>query len=65
MREIEVIGSFRYGRWFAAVVAAIVAGALVALLRTARFGLGQVAEAFQLAADRRHAMKVQLDFRTG
>ena len=63
MREIEVVGSFRYGAEYAEAVAAIAAGAPVAPLRSAGFGLDGVDEAFALALDRRRAMKVQLDFR--
>jgi L-idonate 5-dehydrogenase len=63
MRELEVLGSFRYGPEYADAVAAIAAGAPVAPLRTAGFGLEAVDEAFALALDRKRAMKVQLDFR--
>lgn len=63
MREIDVVGSFRYGPEFADAVAAIAGGAPVAPLRSAAFGLDGVDEAFALALDRTRAMKVQLDFR--
>ena len=63
MREIEVVGSFRYGPEFADAVGAIADGAPVEPLRSAAFGLSGVDEAFALALDRSRAMKVQLDFR--
>jgi L-idonate 5-dehydrogenase len=63
MREIDVVGSFRYGAEFAQAVAAIAGGAPVAPLRSASFGLAGKDAAFALALDRTRAMKVQLDFR--
>jgi len=64
-REIEIRGSFRFHEEFAEAVAAINAGRIdVGQLLTRRFPAGEAVAAFELAADRRRSMKVQLDFTT-
>lgn len=62
-REIEIRGSFRFHDEFADAVAMINRQDLALNeLLSATFPLDQAVAAFEMAADRRRAMKVQLDF---
>ncbi len=62
-KEIDMRGAFRFHAEFADAVALINAGTLdLAPLLTARFGMENAEQAFELAGDRNRAMKVQLDF---
>jgi L-idonate 5-dehydrogenase len=60
-KEIELKGSFRFGEEFAAAVDHLAAGTIdVSPLLTAIVPLAEAVRAFDLAADRTRAMKVQL-----
>jgi L-idonate 5-dehydrogenase len=61
MREIEVIGSFRYIEEYAGAVRALADGVDVTPLMSGIFPLDRAREAFDLASDRTRATKVQLD----
>ncbi|MFT4959333.1 MAG: L-idonate 5-dehydrogenase [Paracoccaceae bacterium] len=62
-KEIEIRGAFRFHEEFAEAVDMVNANALnLAPLLTKRFAIADAVAAFELAADRNHAMKVQLDF---
>ena len=62
-REITLRGSFRFDAEFAEAVAAISDGTVdVGPLLTATFPLAEATAAFELAADKRRSMKVQLAF---
>jgi L-idonate 5-dehydrogenase len=62
-KEIELRGTFRFHEEFALAVA-LIGGGLVDVmpLLTETIPLSQAREAFELAADRKRAMKVQLAF---
>jgi L-idonate 5-dehydrogenase len=62
-KEIELRGTFRFHEEFALAVA-LIGGGLVDVmpLLTETVPLAKVREAFELAADRKRAMKVQLAF---
>ncbi len=62
-KELEIRGSFRFHPEFALAVRLINEGRVdLAPLVTQRFPIAQAREAFELAGDRRRAMKVLLDF---
>ena len=62
-KEIEIRGAFRFHEEFAEAVEMVNAGRLnLGPLLTKRFAITEAVAAFELAADRNHAMKVQLDF---
>jgi len=61
MRELEIIGSFRYIEEYAGAVAALAEGVDVTPLMSGIFPLSKAREAFDLASDRQAATKVQLD----
>jgi L-idonate 5-dehydrogenase len=62
-KEVALLGSFRFHDEFAWAVRFIADGSIpVASLLTAVFPLSDAVEAFDLASDRRRAMKVQLSF---
>lgn len=62
-KEIEIRGAFRFHEEFADAVDMVNSGTLnLAPLLTRRFPMTDAVAAFELAADRNHAMKVQLDF---
>jgi L-idonate 5-dehydrogenase len=65
MRELEVIGSFRYIEEYAGAVRALADGVNVTPLMSGIFPLDRAREAFELASDRKVATKVQLDFARG
>jgi L-idonate 5-dehydrogenase len=62
-KEIEIRGAFRFHEEFAEAVEMVNAKTLnLAPLLTKRFPMADAVAAFELAADRNHAMKIQLDF---
>ncbi len=62
-RELTLRGTFRFHGEFATAVALISDGAIdVAPLLTAVLPLAEATPAFELAADKRRSMKVQLAF---
>jgi len=61
MRELEVVGSFRYVEEYASAVAALAEGVDVTPLMSGIFPLSEAREAFDLASDRVSATKVLLD----
>lgn len=62
-KEIEMRGAFRFHEEFTEAVAMINADALpLAPLLTHVFSLNEFRNAFEIAGDRRQAMKVQIDF---
>jgi L-idonate 5-dehydrogenase len=62
-KEFELRGTFRFHEEFALAVAVLAAGAIdVRPLLTATVPMADAKAAFELAGDRRHAMKVQLAF---
>lgn len=62
-KEIEIRGAFRFHEEFAEAVEMVNAKTLnLAALLTKRFPMSDAVAAFELAADRNHAMKIQLDF---
>jgi L-idonate 5-dehydrogenase len=61
-REIEVIGSFRFTTEYAESVAALAGTLDVTPVMSGSFELGRAQEAFELASQRRAAMKVLLRF---
>lgn len=62
-KELDLRGSFRFHAEFATAVALMQRGLIdVGPLLTHTFPLGAFGEAFETAADRSQAMKVQLDF---
>ena len=62
-QEVDYIGSFRFHEEFGLAVEAIAGGAIdVAPILSAQVPMSRVDEAFQLAADRHRALKVQLVF---
>lgn len=62
-KEISMRGTFRFDREFAWAVGFIGSGAIdVGALLTERVPMGEAVRAFELAGDRRRAMKVQLVF---
>ncbi len=64
-KEIEIRGAFRFHEEFAEAVEMVNAKTLnLAPLLTKRFPMADAVAAFELAADRNYAMKVQLDFTT-
>ena len=60
-RELELVGSFRFIAEFQQAVDALAGGLDVHPLLSGSFPLDRAAEAFELASDRKAAMKVQLD----
>ncbi len=62
-KELSICGSFRFHAEFAQAVGLINEGRVnLAPLVTRSFPMTQAREAFELAGDRRRAMKVQIDF---
>lgn len=62
-KELSVVGSFRFHDEFAQAVALIDAGRVdLAPMLTRRFDAAEAVAAFELASDRRRAMKVQIGF---
>lgn len=62
-KEIEIRGAFRFHEEFAEAVEMVNSGQLnLAPLLTKRFPINDAVAAFELASDRNHAMKIQLDF---
>ena len=60
-KELEFVGTFRFHREFAWAVDAIESGRInLEPLLTAQFGFRDAQIAFELAGDRRRAMKVSL-----
>ncbi|MEX8495199.1 MAG: L-idonate 5-dehydrogenase, partial [Sphaerotilus sp.] len=61
--ELSICGSFRFHAEFALAVRLINAGRVdLRPMVTRSFPLAQAREAFELASDRRRAMKVLIDF---
>ena len=62
-KELSIVGSFRFHDEFAQAVALIDAGRVdLAPMVSGRFGMDEAAGAFEMASDRRRAMKVQIGF---
>ncbi len=62
-KELSIVGSFRFHDEFAQAVALIDAGRVdLAPMLSARFDASDAVAAFELASDRRRAMKVQVAF---
>ncbi len=60
-KELEVVGTFRFHEEFQWAVDALVAGRIdVGPILTGEFNFSEVSSAFELASDRRKAMKVSL-----
>jgi L-idonate 5-dehydrogenase len=60
-RELRVVGSFRFDREYPVAVAAIAGGRVdVAPMLTHEFAFSELGAAFEMAGDRRRAMKVSL-----
>ena len=60
-RELKIVGSFRFDREYSVGVAAIASGRIdVTPMLTHEFAFEQLGDAFEMAADRRRAMKVSL-----
>ena len=62
-KELSIIGSFRFHDEFAQAVALIDAGRVdLAPMVSGRYDIEDMVEAFEMASDRRRAMKVQIGF---
>ena len=60
-KELEVVGTFRFHEEFQWAVDALVAGRIdVGPILSGEFSFSEAASAFELASDRRKAMKVSL-----
>jgi len=60
-KELRLVGTFRFDREYATAVETLVAGRIdVRPMLTHEFAFADVAEAFAMAGDKRHAMKVSL-----
>lgn len=61
-RELSLVGAFRFDAEFGAALTMLAEGPSLAPVVTSVLPAGQAIEAFELAADRRRASKVLLDF---
>jgi L-idonate 5-dehydrogenase len=62
-KEVDVRGTFRFDQEFATAVAALAGGRIDPMpLLTQTMPIADAVEAFELAADRTRALKVQLSF---